>query len=346
LTQFFRDELLKISEKLGDKNRSSQEDGPAKCDLVVFALIGVLFSTSDHYHIVSTSATLLAAQYLSQNMLETTRDVSCGLYLCSVLLSYQRISKRFIPEVPVFLLRVIYGFFRHLADTVPVADVFLGERLAALPQLSQGLLDEVELSALSLTLLDETRQNDMSGIEELGQQLFLCAVDTISRLATLWNEKSAFIEVFTPFSTALAAIHTTNSHVQSARDKLERLLKFARQERRPLTLQSHRPVAIPSYAPKFEENYSLDRKSYDPDKDRQEIKKLKAQVKKERKATLRDIRRDTAFIAREKISTRREQDKQYHEKLARLERTIATEEGAEKNAYEREKKARKRANRK
>lgn len=346
LTNFFRERLSEVGDRLAEV-RTDASAFPEKSDLVMFALIGILFSTSDHYHLVATAATLLAAQYLSQVQVDSARAVFCGLYLSSVLIAYQRISKRFVPEIPVFLLRVLYRIFPELNDKAPVADAFLDndDREGTALKLAVSALDKAETqSTLALSVLDELDDNKVGS--DLLSQLALKAVEVTSKLATLWNEKTAFIETFAPLSAALQSLETKNTQVKTASDKLERLLKFARQERRPLTLQGHRPLAIPSLAPKFEENYSLDRKSYDPNRDRAELNKLRAQVKKERKATLRDIRRDTAFMAREKISTRRQADKEYHEKLARLERTIATEEGAEKNAYEREKKARKRANRK
>ena len=121
-------------------------------------------------------------------------------------------------------------------------------------------------------------------------------------------------------------------------DKLQRLQKF--DEHIPLTLQNHKPVSIPSHAPKFEENFNPDKKSYDPDRTRQEINKMKAQIKKERKFTMKEIRKDTKFEARQRIEEKKKSHAEYHAKMAHIINTISTEEGAEKNKYEREKKLR------
>lgn len=95
--------------------------------------------------------------------------------------------------------------------------------------------------------------------------------------------------------------------------------------------------------PKFDESYSLDRhiSSYDPDRERKELSKLKAEHKKERKGALKELRKDAAFIAREKLKERKVADKEYHEKLRRIEGMIQSEEGKEANAYERDKSRRK-----
>src|SRR5690606_30971450 len=120
--------------------------------------------------------------------------------------------------------------------------------------------------------------------------------------------------------------------------KLEDMLARAQLTRRPLELHHHRPLPIPSHYPKFEETYSLD-KRYDPDRDRLEAAKLRAEYRKERKGALRERRKDAAFIAREKIREETQASKEYHAKMRRLTAMIQSEEGAASNAYEREKRA-------
>ncbi|QEO23431.1 hypothetical_protein [Candidozyma auris] len=111
--------------------------------------------------------------------------------------------------------------------------------------------------------------------------------------------------------------------------------------RKPLTLQEHRQLAIKTFAPKFEENFNPDKKSYDENRDRQELNKIKAQIKKEKKGALKDLRKQTRFVARQQISEKKEMYSAYHRKMANIVNTISTEEGAEKNSYERERKKRK-----
>lgn len=67
---------------------------------------------------------------------------------------------------------------------------------------------------------------------------------------------------------------------------------------------------------------------------------MKAQVKKERKFTMKEIRKDTRFEARQRIDEKKKDSAEYHAKMARIINTISTEEGAEKNKYEREKRLR------
>lgn len=122
--------------------------------------------------------------------------------------------------------------------------------------------------------------------------------------------------------------------------KLERLLKHARLARRPLELHHHRPLAIKTSIPKFEESYNPD-KHYDPDRERAEASKLKAEHKRERKGAMRELRKDSNFIARENLREKKERDAAYEKKYKRLVAEIQGEEGREAKDYEREKQWRK-----
>ncbi|KAM9915176.1 hypothetical protein OXX80_014230, partial [Metschnikowia pulcherrima] len=83
-----------------------------------------------------------------------------------------------------------------------------------------------------------------------------------------------------------------------------------------------------------------DKKSYDINRERQELNKVKAQIKKEKKSALKDIRKQTKFGARQQIEEKKEMYSEYHRKMANIVNSISTVEGAEKNQYEREKKKR------
>jgi nucleolar protein 14 len=99
-------------------------------------------------------------------------------------------------------------------------------------------------------------------------------------------------------------------------------------------------LAIKTSIPKFEETYNPD-KHYDPDRERAESSKLKAEHKKERKGALRELRKDANFIARETLKEKKERDRKYEEKYKRLVAEIQGDEGREANEYEREKRLRK-----
>lgn len=107
------------------------------------------------------------------------------------------------------------------------------------------------------------------------------------------------------------------------------MLKFSRQARRPLTLQSHKPIPIPSFIPKFDASYAPGRR-FDPDVERNEAAKLKALVKKEKKGAIRELRKDNRFIAGERAKIQREKDDAYKTKINRITAGLEQERSEEK----------------
>jgi nucleolar protein 14 len=118
-------------------------------------------------------------------------------------------------------------------------------------------------------------------------------------------------------------------------------LTAARLRRRPQLLHNHRPLPIKTSIPKFEESFDPN-KHYDPDKERSEAAKLQKEYKREKKGALRELRKDSNFIAREKLREKKDKDAAYETKYKRLVAEIQGEEGREKNVYEREKRKRQR----
>jgi nucleolar protein 14 len=99
-------------------------------------------------------------------------------------------------------------------------------------------------------------------------------------------------------------------------------------------MQAHKAVAIPTYTPKFESNFSIG-KHYDPDAERNAAAKLKALYKKERKGAIRELRKDNKFLAGEKARERKAKDEEYEKRMRHVEGEIRTTERAEEKALER-----------
>jgi nucleolar protein 14 len=121
---------------------------------------------------------------------------------------------------------------------------------------------------------------------------------------------------------------------------LEVQLHRAQLDRRPLELHHHKPLAIKTSVPKFEDNFNPD-KHYDPDRERADESKLKAEYKREKKAAVREIRKDANFMARENLREKKERDAAYEKRYKHLIAEIQGDEGHEGKQYEREKEWRK-----
>ena len=336
----FRSHLKVIHEKRPDALTSG--------DLMMLTGIGSIFPTSDHFHQVVTPAMLCMTRYLSQRVPHTLPELATGTYVCTLCLHYQRFSKRYIPEAVNYILNAITAL-------MPV-NVFQSH--SAFP--SRALPDTLRLpqktslagaNGIPLSFWDTvTSRSEESECQELKQALLWTHVSLIETMSDLWADKSAFCEIFDPFYQLLCIL-TSETHARSISQdirkkaqklsqKLRILLQISLQQRRPLRLHNHRPLAIKTSIPKFEETYNPS-KHYDPDRERAELSKLKAEHKKERKGALRELRKDANFLAREGLREKKERDQAYETKFKKLVAEIQGEEGKEANDYKREKRMRK-----
>ncbi|KAI4226634.1 MAG: hypothetical protein LQ349_006848 [Xanthoria aureola] len=319
---------------------------PTSGDLILFTAIGTTFPTSDHFHQVVTPAMLYIAFYLGQRVPQSLNEIAKGIYLGTLCLQYQKLSQRYVPELLHYTLNAMWalasaqsgamtGFFplRSLSDSF------------RLGQSSNGSPRKLKFSDTAPT---------GNGSEESKEALKLALLDSLvsfcGNMADVWTGISAFTDIFEPVATVLRHLgsklgastlgNPMGAKIHDTLHQIEDLLTKARIARRPLLLHNHRPLPIKTSIPKFEESFNPD-KHYDPDRDRAETNKLKAEHKKERKGALRELRKDANFIARESLREKKENDAQYEKKFKRLVAEIQGEEGRESKIYERERRMRK-----
>lgn len=250
-------------------------------DLVTLTAIGSIYPTSDHFHQVVTPAITLMARWLEMSTPNSVEKHTSGGFLVALCLSYQKLSKRYIPEAIRFTLRA----------------------LSSKPTPSE------ELKRVHL--------------------------DNLTTMADLWQTKPAFPQIFQPFLPLLKTLNAKHTH-----QTLINHLKTAHLHRRPLTLHNHRPSAIRTSIPKFEEGFNPE-KHYDPDKERSDARKLQREYKREKKGAVRELRKDAGFIGREQLREKKERDWEYERKYRRLVAEVQGEEGQETKNNEREKRKRK-----
>lgn len=352
-----QDELLSILKKLSDKyNQAISEECRSYIskiqirfkksnfsaltigDILFFLIVGILFSTSDQYHLVGTPAQILLCEFLEQIRFKTTKRIAVGSLILRLIMKYQRLPKRYVPEITYFIQKALISLLIKESDID--SDFPLPIRLDSF---ELGIKSKTpELPEHGTIQLHEVFSKDE--IDEVNLKLNVVAnifEDLDKMVGAYWNDKSAFTEIcdtIQPILSIYQERYPKMSSVTKVIEKIERMKNL--NTHYPLSLQNHRPTAIPSYAPKFEENFNPEKKSYDPDATRNEVNRMKAQLKKERKFMMKELRKDTKFEARQRIEEKRKEAETYHAKMSNIINTINTEEGAEKNKYEREKKLR------
>ncbi|WYZ34780.1 hypothetical protein EsH8_I_001056 [Colletotrichum jinshuiense] len=316
-------------------------------DLALLTAIGSTFPTSDHFHQVATPAMLTIGRYLGGKIPQTLSDYAVGVFLSTLAVQYQQFSKRYVPEVMSFCLNTLCAVAPSAVSSVsgsfPIHEPAAGVRITN--------ARKTELRQLSPA---DCANTEVTGAEAESKKAALLGTTTqlLGAAADTWTGKSSFQETFQPALDIIVHLNSKanrpklpealGEQLDKSKAKFERMLKIAQLSRRPLELHHHKPLAIKTYIPKFEDSYDPN-KHYDPDRERAEMAKLKKEHKKERKGAMRELRKDAQFMARENLRVKKAKDEAYEKKYKRLVAEIQNEEGREANAYEREKDGRKRA---
>lgn len=334
LVQTIRDVMQQVETRIIAQSIEKQ-------DLLFFVTLGYLFSASDHFHLVITPALILMNQFLSSTMADektaSVQRLGQGLVVCEILLRYQDFAKRYDPEVARFVEKTLQWL---LPEPNKITGVLNATKSYEKLNISKSFKPKPGSGSISVLLLFE----EPIDIDQLKFNLIDRTVAVIDNSTSLWRDKSAAIEFMSSWQRLL--LHTAKyfgAYIPQLADLMSRqqkLIKNMQQSRKPLTLQEHRKLAIKTFAPRFEENFNPDKKSYDPDRDRQELNKIRAQIKKEKKTGMKELRKQTRFGAIQQIEEKKQMYSDYHKKMANIVNSISTVEGAEKNQYEREKKRR------
>ncbi|KAF9450928.1 Nop14-like protein [Macrolepiota fuliginosa MF-IS2] len=315
---------------------------PGSSELTLLRIIGLIWPSSDLNHAVISPTRVLMGAYLGLSRVRSLGDIASGLFLCTLFLQYESLSKRFVPEALTFLANA----FLHLAPTkykdaaslpgyFPAPD-FRSENcrlLAMKTKKSTPKPRKPDLTAL-LTLEEPSEQAKVD--------LLAMALDLLGRFADMYKGLDGFLELCEPILEIIRQAETKswNEELRSRQSKLvdmlTRLLKFANQSRQPLTLQAHKPIPIPSYVPKFEATTSNYLRKKDPDYEKNEAAKLRYQLKQEKKGAIRELRKDAKFLAAVEQKRQSEKDREYNERLKKAFTSIESER-AEQKAMEREK---------
>jgi nucleolar protein 14 len=163
-------------------------------DLVIFTAIGTIFPTSDHFHQVVTPAILTMARYLGLKIPQNLSDYTKGAHLCTLCLQYQRLSKRYVPEVMNFVENTLCVLapqkFAKLPGNFPFHEPKISVRIEDIPKETRRLK--------FYDCVDEEHSEEEEA--ELKIALLEANIRLLDSAADLWAEKSAFTEIFEPVS--------------------------------------------------------------------------------------------------------------------------------------------------
>jgi nucleolar protein 14 len=179
---------------------------PTCGDLVILTAIGTIFPTSDHFHQVVTPAILSMARYIGQKIPHTLSEYATGLYMITLCLQYQRLSKRYVPEVIGFLLNALCALCPSKLSKIPATFAFHDSKISRL-----DYAHDVQIRCLNL--LDTNNQVlDLQEETTLKITLIETSIRLLDAAADTWTGKLSFQEVFEPTLTILRHIGASDYH--------------------------------------------------------------------------------------------------------------------------------------
>ncbi|XP_041476417.1 nucleolar protein 14-like [Lytechinus variegatus] len=324
-----------ISEKYEIFNKETEDKGrsmfPSLDVLLYFKLVSVLFPTSDFRHSVVTPTMLFMGAILSQCQVRSCQDVTFGLFLCNLFLKYVSLSKRLVPEVINFLRGILFMASDHESKTggLVVAPFKHSGRFAKL--LRQEGTSKSELKPVKiLDLMIDTEDLDQA---EFSTWVIGLTCHLLHQFSKLYVDLPSYPEIFSPIYTLLQdkelLLNKYNHEIQSLGDEVLSHIEGSRQRtRKVLEVEKKKPAPLKMFEPKIEENYDPTRKYRSTgNKERDEQQRLIHRHRREMKGAVREIRKDTQFIARQKLKEQKERDDERKEKVKRLHQMLATQEG-------------------
>nr|XP_043626286.1 nucleolar protein 14 isoform X2 [Erigeron canadensis] len=321
-----------------DVKISEKSCWPTMKTLFLLRLWSMIFPCSDFRHAVMTPAILLMCEYLMRCPIISGRDVAIGSFLCSMVLSVCKQSKKFCPEALVFLQTLLVAALNKKPEPSHDSELYNLMELRSLKPLLciRGTVDEIKPLDF-LMLMDSPDDSPYFTSENFKASMLAVVVDTLQGYANIYEEFKSFPEIFLPSSKLLVQLAGQDHMHVVLQDKMKATIQLIEKKadehhmlRRPLQMRKQKPVPIKLLNPKFEENFVSSR-DYDPDRQRAEERKLQRLVKREAKGAARELRKDNYFLAEAKAKDKARLDKEKVEEYGRVRAFLQEQEHAFKS---------------
>ncbi|KOX78543.1 Nucleolar protein 14 [Melipona quadrifasciata] len=306
-------EIIKEKHKNFEKNKKKYPDLDT---LVFFKLVSLLFPTSDFRHPVTTPSLIFMSQILFRCRVKNKVDISKGLFICTLILEYTILSKRFAPSVINFLRGIIHiSTPKYLIQGIKIIPPFktIGEssNLLVLDEDQTNL--DINLSSIHMKASDLV--NDDFRIRAL-----LIAVNLLREFKNYLEELEAAYSIFEPI-LKLLKLNSFNMYPSSLKKHIKQLRKDLKKLKNKkleyIVVEKKKPKPLRLYEPRIEAVY--DSKKHKPmSKEKAEREKLLHKYKKEMKGAMREIRRDRAFLAKLQIKQQIKNDEERKRKVKEI----------------------------
>lgn len=305
---------------------------PALDMLIYLKVTALLFPTSDFRHPVTTPALLYISQGLTKCPVRSLEDVTSGLILCCLAVEYVSFSKRFLPELINFLAGTL-----HLAvqDKTSLGSSVVPPFRASGKYSDLLVLSDSESSkswSKKSLPLSATQHLDLKNDLDRDHHRLMClstCLDLVKRCCLLYKDLTSFTHIFQPIRTLLSkhlSAQTLPEPLKELHSEILEAISSAPVTRSRLVFEKKKPIPLKLLTPKIVEVLDYGKKRGSTREER-EKERLKHKYKKEFKGALREIRKDSRFLAREKLNEVMNRDAERKRKVKELFGSLATQEG-------------------
>ena len=311
---------------LGDACKDEFSAWPSTGMLLLMRALPHIFPSTDKRHAVVTPALILLGQILVQTPVRTQYDVTVGLFIAGLMIEYSKDAKRLPPEATAFLA----GALRLFADEADNA-------LACSPLPSFGSANQ-ELSASLRKQLSTSRAKNASPLSleksQIKANTNACALlnftlHLIRQSFAIFgkSDEGSEREIFSEVMKALLCIDGSRKDLSIPVPIKNAIAETARvasttcaseSKRKPLQRRkgaTAKDLAIRTLAPRMEDP---DKYSMSKDKGKSQLQaehdRHRREYKREKKAAMRELRLDSAFIENERRKAKDAADSKAREK--------------------------------
>uniref|UniRef100_A0A3Q4GNN0 NOP14 nucleolar protein homolog (yeast) n=1 Tax=Neolamprologus brichardi TaxID=32507 RepID=A0A3Q4GNN0_NEOBR len=342
LCQMFPDAACKAMQSiLGDAAHSMEETLEVKghaafptLDMLIYLKVtALLFPTSDFRHPVTTPALLFISQALTKCPVRSLQDLTSGLVLCSLGVEYVSFSKRFLPELINFLVGTL-----HLAVQDKAS---LGMTLLYVPPFrASGKYSDLLVLSSSESCRSWSKKSLPLSATHYKTEMFIIVffhrltclstcLDLVKRCCLLYKDLPSFTHIFKPIRTLLSKHLSTQilpEPLQELSSEIVEAISSTPVTQSALVFDKRKPIPLKLLTPKIVEVLDYGKKRGSTREER-EKERLKHKYKREFKGALREIRKDSRFLAREKLNEVMNRDAERKRKVKELMGSLATQEG-------------------
>lgn len=320
-------------QKVANVARIRLAPSPSSYELLFLKYLSHIFPTSDYRHNVLTPCLLLMSESLATFPVRGPRDVTAGLFISSLLLSYTQSSKRLVPEVLSYLHDLLVtGFALPPTSTNMSSEVISNLQYNFLPgsniwENGMARSEAMKCSPVSkgaspaasiqlAFIFCRSNSADVWRTSSFLSDAFESTLRLIQHAARICDRLPSFPELFSKLQTVLVRMAACEGGIgrkgqtkqrqltpsQAALvletyDVLARIGKLSSKRRPLVTIE--KVHMIKEYSPEFNDSFRPGQ-DLDPDKERKQVKQLTKKLKRDKKGAMRELRRDTHFIATEK----------------------------------------------